>query len=102
MTSIAVLGGGVSGLSTAIQLAELSRHDKVTIYADRRTPQTTSDVAPALFFPYIIPPTPLVLDAARRTSDVYRKLVGTGVGLRVQTHYEVCTSGDYAKEQILP
>lgn len=46
---IAVIGAGVSGLSSAIRLREMGM--QATIFADRRTPNTTSDRSAAVFTP---------------------------------------------------
>lgn len=42
---IAILGAGVIGLTTAMLLAELNLGLKITLYADKFSPDTTSDVA---------------------------------------------------------
>lgn len=49
-TEFAVLGSGVVGLTTAIELA--SRGVGVTVYADRVAHPRASEAAPALFTPY--------------------------------------------------
>jgi D-amino-acid oxidase len=48
--SAAVLGAGVVGLTTALRLREAGW--RVTIFAREQTPDTTSDVAAAFWFPY--------------------------------------------------
>lgn len=50
MATIAVIGAGVVGLTTAIRLRE-AQHD-VTIFADRRTPHVTSNRAGAVYTPF--------------------------------------------------
>lgn len=47
---IAILGAGVSGLTCGIRLLE--RQHEVTFFAERRTPDTTSDRAGAAFTPF--------------------------------------------------
>ncbi|RFB01600.1 FAD-dependent oxidoreductase [Parvularcula marina] len=46
---IAIIGGGVIGLTTARVLQQ--RGAKITVYAEEYSPDTTSDVAGALWFP---------------------------------------------------
>lgn len=49
---IAIIGAGVNGLSCGIRLAEEGH--AVTIFAERRTPDTTSDRSAAVFTPFRI------------------------------------------------
>lgn len=49
--NIAVLGAGVIGLTTAIELQKEFRNAKITILADKFTTETTSDGAAGLFRP---------------------------------------------------
>ncbi len=51
-TEVAVLGGGVNGMTCAHDLLQLGHH--VTIYSDKLTPHTTSDVAGGQFSPSFI------------------------------------------------
>lgn len=53
---LAVIGAGVSGLSCGIRLLE--RGHAVTLFAERRTPETTSDRSAALFTPFVLEGTP--------------------------------------------
>jgi D-amino-acid oxidase len=50
---VLVLGAGVSGLATALALAEM-RVGRVVVAARRLSPHTTSDVAGAIWEPYLI------------------------------------------------
>ncbi len=85
---IGVVGAGIVGLSTAVNLVE-QRH-KVTVYAEKLSPETTSNVAPAVFFPHATEANELVMESARRTFEFYAGLAnGASVGLRKQTHYEL-------------
>ena len=52
LASVCVLGGGVSGLSTAICLAQ-NGHE-VTVRTGRRSSETTSAVAAAFWYPYAV------------------------------------------------
>lgn len=67
---IAVVGAGVVGLSCAIRLRE--RGHSVAIYAEKQTPNTTSDRAGAVFSPFRIDGHPA---AARWTQASYRTFV---------------------------
>ena len=49
-----VVGAGVSGLSTAIRLLE-SGHE-VEIVSDKFSPETVSDVAAAIWYPFLVKP----------------------------------------------
>jgi glycine/D-amino acid oxidase-like deaminating enzyme len=51
-TDIAVLGGGINGMTCAHDLLQLGH--RVTIYSDKLTPHTTSDVAGGQFSPSFI------------------------------------------------
>ena len=48
--NVIVLGAGVVGLSSAIRLRDAGFD--VTVWADRLSPLTTSDVAAAIWYPY--------------------------------------------------
>jgi D-amino-acid oxidase len=77
---IVVLGGGVSGLSCAIRLREAGH--AVQLWARELTPHTTSDVAAAIWYPYLASPKERVLKWGQRTHEVLRTLAGrpeTGV-----------------------
>jgi D-amino-acid oxidase len=65
---IAILGSGVSALTTALTLIGRARHD-LTIYADRAAAPTASLVAPAMFTPYAPADTPTF---RRRTELSFR------------------------------
>ncbi|XP_013420410.1 D-aspartate oxidase-like [Lingula anatina] len=49
MPKIAVIGGGVVGMSTAVNVIESIPGARVTVYAERLTPDTTSDGAAGIF-----------------------------------------------------
>lgn len=48
---VAVVGAGIIALSTAYELSKL-KNVKITVYADKFTPDTTSDTAVAIWLPY--------------------------------------------------
>jgi D-amino-acid oxidase len=67
-----VVGCGVVGLSSAIRLAEAGF--KVKIVARDRTPNTTSDVAAAVWYPFRCGPPDRALGWSRRTFRVFDDL----------------------------
>lgn len=67
---VTVVGAGVIGLTSAIRLAEAGHH--VRILAAARTPDTTSDVAAAIHFPYLAEPRERILGWAARSLAVFR------------------------------
>jgi D-amino-acid oxidase len=67
-----VVGCGVSGLSTAVRLLETGF--KVKIVTRERTPNTTSDVAAAVWYPFRCGPPDRTLMWGRRTFRALREL----------------------------
>jgi D-amino-acid oxidase len=59
---VVVLGSGVSGLTCGIRLLEEGFHVRIAAYS--LPPHTTSDVAPAYWFPYKVAPQDKVLEWA--------------------------------------
>lgn len=54
MARIAVIGAGIIGLSTAVEILQDDNIKcKVTLIADKFTPNTTSDVAAGVWTPYL-------------------------------------------------
>ena len=79
-TDALVLGCGVSGLTTAILLQRQGR--RVTIWARDVPPQTTSNIAAAVWYPYRAFPVERVLKWGADSYNAFRELVGkpnTGV-----------------------
>lgn len=68
---ILVLGAGVSGLSTGILL--LKEGHKVTIWAKDLPPNTTSNKAAAVWYPYLCFPREKAIPWARATFDYFQK-----------------------------
>ena len=66
-TDAAVIGGGVIGLATGRLLQR--RGVKVTIYAEKETPNTTSDVSGAFWAPFGL------VDDGRMTSEISDRVV---------------------------
>lgn len=91
--SVAVLGAGVVGMTTASLL--LDRGYRVTLYTDRITPDTTSDVAGGQFAPATV----AVGSQARssRWMDVasayYLRLVGKSCGVDRVINFTVGSAG---------
>ena len=61
MSSIAVVGAGVIGLSSAVSILEKDPTVKVTLIADKFSPYTTSDGAAGLIMPFVMGSTPVQL-----------------------------------------
>ena len=79
---VVVVGAGVSGLTTAVRLAEAGC--PVTVQASGTAAATTSYAAGATWSPYLVEWGPRAPDWAYRTLDVLRRLAGepgTGVTL---------------------
>jgi len=81
---VTVVGAGVSGLTTAVRLAEVGH--EVTVVARDRPLATTSAVAAAMWFPYRVLPYDRVLAWSRQSYATFAALAGqapeAGVRLR--------------------
>ncbi|WP_158791373.1 FAD-dependent oxidoreductase, partial [Streptomyces sp. NRRL WC-3549] len=88
MADVVVVGGGVSGLATALVLAE--RGHRVRVWSRDPAADTTSAVAGALWWPYRIEPEALVGDWSLETLRVYEEMASspgeTGVRMAAGTH----------------
>src|SRR5215472_3517893 len=69
----AIIGAGVSGLTTAVALAEAGCD--VAIFADEIGQQTTSAAAAAIWFPYDAEPAEKIIPWALETYQVLAALV---------------------------
>jgi D-amino-acid oxidase len=67
-----VVGAGVSGLTTALRLAEAGF--KVRVAARERSPATTSDIAAAVWYPFRCGPPERSLGWSRRAFRVFKEL----------------------------
>lgn len=74
-SDIAVIGAGVIGLSVAIRLREAGR--TVTVFAERRTPETTSDKSGAIFSPFRMAGCAGALEWTRASYDAFAELTTT-------------------------
>ena len=78
-----MIGAGVIGLTTAIRLAEAGR--SVRVMAKDLPAATTSAVAAAIWYPYLVQPIDRVVGWSGRSLEVFRGLAGdpsSGVMLR--------------------
>ncbi len=81
--SVLVIGGGVSGLTCAIELR--ARGHDVELWAERLAPDVTSSVAAAFWYPYKADPPERVLGWAATSYQRFAALAGrdeTGVTMR--------------------
>ncbi len=91
---VLVVGGGVSGLTTAVCLAEAGV--RVEVRAAELPQQTTSAVAGALWLPYLAEPRDLVDRWSRRTLAELRELArDPATGVRLVTGTVAVTGGDH-------
>ena len=58
MPHVCVIGAGIIGLSTALNVQEMLEGVTVTIVAEDVTPNTTSDIAGGIWEPYLMGDTP--------------------------------------------
>lgn len=59
MSRIAIIGGGVIGLTTAIQIQKEISDVYITLFTEKLSPYTTGDVSAGLWTPYLLENTPL-------------------------------------------
>lgn len=101
VADVVVVGGGVSGLTTALLLAE--RGLRVRVWSRDPAAATTSAVAGALWWPYRIEPEALVGDWSLETLRVYAELAAapdeTGVRMVAGVHggERLSTLGPWAR-----
>lgn len=58
MRRIAIIGCGVIGLTTALEIQREINNVKVTIFTENLSPNTTADVSAGLWSPYLLQNTP--------------------------------------------
>lgn len=58
MSKIAIIGGGVIGLSTAVEIQRDVKSADIIIFAEKLSPNTTGDVSAGLWSPYLLQKTP--------------------------------------------
>ncbi|BBM82593.1 FAD-dependent oxidoreductase [Candidatus Uabimicrobium amorphum] len=66
---IAIIGGGISGLSCAICLQQAGFSP--TLYSDKWTPNTTSDVAAAVWYPFTVEPEEKVAVWGKKSYEIF-------------------------------
>jgi len=71
--SIAVIGAGIIGLSCAVELY-WAGYKKITLFAEKLTPHTTSDIAAALWMPYKAHPENLINQWCKNSLITLNKL----------------------------
>ena len=85
--NILVIGGGVNGLSTGICLLEDGW--EVTIFSSEFSPNTTSDVAAALWYPFLSAPVEKTNIWGSRTYDILKLLaVEKDAGIEMTQTFE--------------
>lgn len=85
---VLVIGGGVSGLTTALRLVEAG-HD-VEIWTEKFYPDTVSSVAAAIWYPYKAAPEAEVVQWSKRGYEVFSQLAtqpDTGVKMLAGVEY---------------
>jgi D-amino-acid oxidase len=86
-----VVGGGVTGLTTALCLAQAGH--RVEVWSRVRPEATTSRVAAALWYPYLAEPRDRVLAWAAVSYERFRSLAGEpGTGVMMRRTVEVLRS----------
>lgn len=75
-----VVGAGVIGMTSAIRLLEAGFD--VRIVAREMSPRTTSDIAAAIWYPYLADPPERVLPWSRATLETLETLAGDTAGVR--------------------
>ena len=92
MSKIAIIGAGVSGLSTGVKLLEAGH--KVIIFAKEIHPNTTSNVAAAIWLPYKIAPEQRALAWAITSLKIFKKLAQQTpqAGIIFKRHTELLSS----------
>jgi D-amino-acid oxidase len=90
--SVAIIGGGVSGLTCAVLFAE--RGFSVKIFAEQVGTQTTSGAAAALWFPYDAEPVAKVIPWALATYKVLADLIkDPSCGVSMIELHQYCRTG---------
>jgi glycine/D-amino acid oxidase-like deaminating enzyme len=99
MSRIAIIGAGISGMSTASQLVQ--KNYQITIYAKAFSPNVTSDRAAAFWFPYHIRNDRRGILWCQRSYEQYRKLAEeNGAGITMRTLIKVVRKGVAEEEPV--
>src|SRR5690242_10566828 len=90
---ILVIGCGVSGLTSGLRLLEAGH--RVTIWAKTLPPDTTSNMAAAVWFPYKAYPIERVIAWGRTTFDIFKTMLTTeNSGIEMIAMCELLPSAD--------
>ncbi|MES2217913.1 MAG: FAD-dependent oxidoreductase [Pseudomonadota bacterium] len=89
MTVVAIIGAGVNGLSTGIEL--LKKGYEVIIFTDQITPNTTSDIACAIWMPYKVAPKEQAMSWAASSLEQFKQFAKETdeAGILFKTHTEL-------------
>ncbi|MCA9294402.1 MAG: FAD-dependent oxidoreductase [Phycisphaerales bacterium] len=102
---VAVLGGGVIGLTTAHELADAGY--RVTVYAQALPPNTTSNIAGALFLPAGVDwganaaEQDVFIGRLRRSWARVEALIGEAPGVDLRTVYDVDATDNHHEDRWL-
>lgn len=58
LRKVVVVGGGIVGMSTALQIQNIVPNVCVTLISEKLSPETTGDVSAGLWQPYLLQDTP--------------------------------------------
>jgi len=99
MGKIAIIGAGISGMSTALLLVQ--KKHRITVYAKAFSPNITSDRAAAFWFPYHIRNDKRGIGWCQASYDHYKKLAEQkDTGISIQQLIKVLRKGVKEEEQV--
>jgi D-amino-acid oxidase len=99
MSNIAIIGAGISGMSTALLL--MQKNHQITVYAKAFSPNTTSDRAAAFWFPYHIRNDRRGIQWCNTSYKYYKKLAEKReTGISMHQLVKVLRQGVEEEEQV--